>query len=50
MCIPQPGWNDGILPHTAQALRSDRGGKIQIFYIRCIDGMEPEAFELWSLS
>ena len=50
MRIPQPGWTGFILPRPAQALRSGRGGEIDIVYIRCIDGREPEAFELWAFA
>ena len=50
MRIPQPEWTDVILPRTAQAIRSGRGVEIEIAYIRCIDGREPEAFELWDFS
>ena len=49
MRIPHPEWTDVILPRTAQAIRFGRGGEIEIAYIRCIDGREPEAFELWAL-
>ena len=50
MRIAQPGWNDVILLRTAQAISSDRGYETDISYIRCIDGREPEAFELWALA
>ena len=50
MRIPQPGWADVILLRTAQAICSSRGDEIDIAYIRCIDGREPEAFELWALA
>ena len=50
MRIPQPEWTDVILPRTAQDIRSGRGGEIEIAYIHCIDGREPEAFELWAFS
>ena len=50
MSIPQPGWADVILLCTNQAICSVRGDKIGIVYIRCIDGREPEAFELWAFS
>ena len=50
MSIPQPGWTEVILPRPAQALRSGRGGEIEVAYIRCIGGREPEAFELWAFA
>ena len=50
MCIPQPVWDDVILPRTTQAILSGRGDEIDIAYIRCIDGREPEDFELWALA
>ena len=50
MCIPHPGWADVNLPRTTQAIRSGRGDKIDIAYIRCIDGREPEDFELWDFA
>ena len=30
--------------------RSGRGGEIEISYIHCINGREPEAFEIWAFS
>ena len=37
-------------PQPVQLLRSGRGGKIDVLYIRCLNGRVPEAFELWDLS
>ena len=50
MRTPHPGWTSVILPHLAQALLSGRGKKIEIAYIYCINGREPEAFELWAFA
>ena len=50
MCIPQPGLADVFLPRTSQAICSGGGYKIDIAYIRCIDGREPKDFELWVFS
>ena len=38
------------LPCPAQDLCSDRGGEIEIVYIRFIDSREFEAFELWAFT
>ena len=48
MCIPQPRWTEVILLRPSQYFRSSREGEIEVAYIRCIDGREPEAFELWA--
>ena len=50
MCIPQP-----IVPvcsplQTVQVLCSGRGGKIDVPYIRCINGQVPKAYELLALA
>ena len=50
MRIPQPGIPEVIPPRPVQVLRSGRGGKIEVAYIRCIDGREPVAFELWDFT
>ena len=50
MRIPHPGWTEVILSRPAQALLSGRGGKIEVVYFRCINGREPEAFELWAFA
>ena len=50
MRVAQPGWTEVILPRPAQALRSGRGGKIEIAYIRCLHSMEPEDFERWAFA
>ena len=50
MRIPQPGLADVILLHTAQVMRCGKGDEINIAYIRCIDGRDPEAFKLWALA
>ena len=42
MRIPKPGWTEVILPSPDQALCSGSEGEIEIAYIRCIDGREPE--------
>ena len=47
MRIPQPGWTEVILPLPDQALHSGREGEIEVAYICCIYGREPEVFELW---
>ena len=50
MRIPQPDIPFVVPPHPVQALRSGRGGEIDVPYIRCLDGQVPEAFELWDLT
>ena len=50
MRIPQPGWADVILLRTSQAIWSGKGYKIDIAYIRCSDGREPEVFEFWAFA
>ena len=50
MRIPQPVTPFHDPPQPVQALRSGRGGKIDIPYIRCLDGWVPEAYELWDLT
>ena len=47
MRIPQPDIPFVFPLHPVQALRSGRGGKIDVPYIRCLNGRVPEAFELW---
>ena len=47
MCLTQPGIPVFVPLRPAQALRYGRGGEIEVAYIRCIDGREPEAFGLW---
>ena len=48
--IPQTRWTEVFLPRPAQALRSGRGGEIDITYIRCINGRDPEVFKLWTFA
>ena len=50
MRIPQPAISFVVPPHPVQALRSGRGGKIDVPYIRCLDGWVPEDFVLWALA
>ena len=50
MLIPQPGWTGIILLRTVQYIPSGREDEIEIAYICCIDGREPEAFELWAFA
>ena len=50
MLIPQPGIPGVFPPRPVQALRFDRGGKIEVAYICFIEGREPEAFELWAFA
>ena len=50
MRIPQPVIIFVVPPHPAQDLRSGRGGKINVPYIRCLDGRVLEAYELWALT
>ena len=50
MRVPQP-----IIPFRAptqpvQVLRSGRGGKIEVTYIRCLNGPVPETYELWDIA
>ena len=50
MRITQPSIPEVIPPCPVQALRSGRGGKIEVAYIHCIDVREPEAFEIWAFA
>ena len=50
MRIPQPGIPEVVPPHPVQDLCSGRGGEIDVMYIRCIEGREPEVFELWAFA
>ena len=50
MRIPQPAIPFVVPPHTVQALRSGRGGKIDVPYFRCLNGRLAEDFELWALA
>ena len=50
MLTPQPGIPEVVPPRPVQSLCSGRGGEIDIAYIRCIKGWDPEAFELWDFS
>ena len=50
MRVHQPGWDDVILPRTAQSICSGRGDEIDIVHIRCINSRVPEAFELWAFA
>ena len=50
MCIPQPGIPEVFPLRPAQALCTGRGGGIDVMYIRCIEGPEPEVFELWDFA
>ena len=50
MCIPHPVIPFRVPPQPVQALCSGRGGKIDVLYIRCLDGRVPEAYELWAIS
>ena len=50
MRTPQPAIPFVVPPHLVQALRSGRGGKIDVPYIRCLDGRVPKDFEHWALA
>ena len=50
MRVPQPIIPFRAPPQPVQVLRSGRGGKINVPYIRCLDGRVPEAYELWALA
>ena len=50
MCIPQSAILFVVPLQPVQALRSGRGGKIDVPYIRCLNGRVPEDFELWALA
>ena len=50
MRIPQPVTPFRVSPQPVQSLRSGRGGKINVLYIRCLDGRVHEAFKLWALA
>ena len=49
MRIPQPVISLRVPLQPVQALRSGRGGQIDVPYIRCLDGRMLEAYELWAL-
>ena len=48
--VPQPIIPFCVPPQPIQGLRSGRGGKIDIPYIRFLDGRVPEPYELWDLA
>ena len=50
ICIPQPGIPEVVPPRPVQILRSGRGGEVDVMYTCCIEGQEPEVFELWDFS
>ena len=50
MRIPQPVIPEFVPPHPVQALGSDRGGDIDVLYIRSFDVWEPKDFELLSFA
>ena len=47
MCIPHPVIPEVVPTRPVQALRAGRGGEIDVMYTSCIEGWEPEIFELW---
>ena len=49
MRIPQPVTPFRVSPQPVQSLCSGRGDKINVPYIRCLDGRMLEAYELWAL-
>ena len=49
MRIPQPIIPFRSPPQPFQVICSGRGGKIDVPYIRCIDGRVPKVYELWVL-
>ena len=50
MRIPQTDIPFVVPPQPVQALRSDRGGKINVPYIRCLNGRVTESYKLWDLA
>ena len=50
MRITQTGIPEVVPPRPVQALHYVRGGEIEVAYICCIEGWDPEAFELWAFA
>ena len=50
MRIPKPIILFRAPLQPVQVLCSGRGGKIDVPYIRCLDGRVPEAYELWDIA
>ena len=48
--ITQPVIPFRVPLQPVQALRSGRGGEINVPYICCLDSRVPEAYELWALA
>ena len=50
MRLPQPIAPFRAPPQLVQVLRSGKGDKIDVTYIRCLEGRVPEAYEFWALA
>ena len=50
ICIPQPIIPFRAPPQLLTVLRSGSGDKIEVPYIRCLNGRVPECYDLWALA
>ena len=50
MCIPQPVCFEVVPTRTGQIFISGRGGEGNVWFNCCIEGQEPEIYELWTFS
>ena len=50
MRIPQPVCSEVVPPRNVQTFRSGRGGEVDVIFTRCVEGQEPEIFELWAFA
>ena len=50
MCLPQNIIPFHALPQPVTVLCSGSGDKIEVPYIRCLDGRVPKCYELWALA
>ena len=50
MRIPQPITPFRALPQPITVLRSGSSDKIEVPYIRCLNGWVPKCYEIWALA
>ena len=50
MRVPRPIIPLHAPPQPIQVFHSGRGGKINVPYIRCLNGRVPETYELWAIA
>ena len=50
MCVPQPIIPFRAPPQPVIVLRSGSRDKIEVPYIRCLNGRVPESYEIWDLA